>query len=86
MAKLRTARGSRRTLATAEDLRAILGELDEAKVMEILALRPTIADLEEAAVWSVGNGDILGKQGKPLTGVAARVCDIVMRDEWQEER
>jgi hypothetical protein len=38
--------------ATAGELRAIIGELDDAMVLEILNLSPTVLELEEAAVWS----------------------------------
>ena len=37
--------------ATRADVRHILGDLEEATVIEILALRPTVLELDEAAVW-----------------------------------
>jgi hypothetical protein len=76
---------SQRIPATGSDLHAILGDLDEAKVLEILNLGPTAAELEEAAIWSAGSGDVLAKEGRPLTGVAAQVFEIVTRDEQNEE-
>jgi hypothetical protein len=82
----RTVHGSRRIPATRGELRAILGDLDDAKVLEILDLNPTVLELEEAAVWSGGDGDILGKEGRPLTGITAQVFEILTRDEQEEER
>lgn len=67
-----------------DDLKRILGELDDSKVVEILALRPTIPELEEAAVWAAGNGDVLAKSGRPLGRVAATIVDIMTADEEEE--
>jgi len=64
-----------------DDLRRILGDLDDAKIIEILALSPNLADLEEAAAWAGGDGDILAKSGRPLAGVVANIADIVTANE-----
>jgi hypothetical protein len=69
---------------TPDEVRQILGDIDDAKLIDILALRPTVAELEEAAVWATGNGDILGKEGKPLAGIAAAIVDILTADEEEE--
>lgn len=66
---------------TQEDLKAVLGDIDNDKVLQILALDPTPAELEEAAIWAVGDGDVLAKSGKPLTGKAAEILDILTADE-----
>lgn len=71
---------------SADDLKRILGEIEDAKVLEILNLNPTEVDLEEAAEWAVGDGDIIDRQGHPLTGKAARIFDILMRDGEADER
>jgi hypothetical protein len=42
-----------------DDLRQILGDIEDAKILKILALMPTLADLEEAAAWAAGDGDVL---------------------------
>jgi hypothetical protein len=70
--------------ATHDELRSILGDVDDATTLEILGLNPTVADLEEAVMWASGRGDILGKQGRPLTGIAAQIFDILARDEQEE--
>jgi len=85
MSNPQTVHGSRRIPATAGELRAILGELDDAKVLEILNLSPTVLELEEAVVWGRGDGDVLGKEGRPLTGIAAQVLEILTRNEQEEE-
>ena len=64
-----------------DDLTRILGEVDDAKIVEILALKPTLQELEEAAVWVTGDGDVLAKSGHPLGGVVAAIVDIMISDE-----
>ena len=63
------------------ELRTMVGDIDEAKVVEILKFNPTVADVEEAVLWAGGEGDILGKKGHPLTGIAAQVFDVLIADE-----
>jgi hypothetical protein len=82
-----SARPSERTPATQEDIRSILGDLDDATTIEILGLSPSVSDLEEALMWSSGSGgDVLGTKGRPLTGIAAQVFDILARGEQEEEQ
>lgn len=76
--------GAHPKLATHDDVRSILGDVDDATTLEILALSPTVADLEEAVTWASGSGDVLGKQGRPLAGIAAQVFDILAREEEDE--
>ena len=70
--------------ATASNLRQILGDLDNGTAVAILALHPSIAQLEEARVWLDGAGDVLGKEHRPLDGVVAQIFDMLTVDE--EER
>jgi hypothetical protein len=77
-------RASRSSPVTREELRQILGEIDERKVLEILALGPTIEDLEQAAKWVTGEGEIVGKSGHPLAGRPAEIFDILNADEEEE--
>jgi hypothetical protein len=72
------------SLVTYEELRALLGEIDDRKAFEILALDPTIEDLEQAAKWAGGEGEIVGKAGHPLVGRAAEIFDILTADEEEE--
>jgi hypothetical protein len=74
------------TPAKREDVQAILGNIDEGKLIEILELRPTVADLEEAVVVAAGDNDILGKSGHSLSAAAAEIADILARDEEDPAR
>jgi hypothetical protein len=69
---------------SAASLRRILGDIDERKVLEILALHPTVEDLEEAAKWAGGEGEVVGKAGHPLAGRPAEIFDILTADEEDE--
>ncbi len=68
-------------LATLADVRRLVGNLENGKALEILALHPTTEELEEAAMWAQGNGDFLGKDGHALSGAAAAIFDILMAEE-----
>ena len=71
--------------ALADDVRRILGSLDSDKAVAIMALQPTIADVEEASLWLAGDPDVFGA-GKPLKPVAGRIVDILTADEDEEPR
>ena len=70
--------------ATREELLRLVGDIDERKIIDILALHPTVAEIEQAALWTGGDGDILAKGGHPLSGIAAEVLDILAADEEEE--
>jgi hypothetical protein len=70
--------------ASSSEIRAVLGALDEATLLEIVALRPTIRDLEEAATWLSGDRDIFGA-GEPLRDVAAEIVAVLTTNEEDEE-
>lgn len=69
--------------ATAGDITRLLGDMSEARISAILDLEPTIADLEQTAMWQQGYGDVLGKAGQPLAGRAAAIFDILEPD-WDD--
>ena len=69
--------------ASAEDIRAILGALNESDLLEIAALQPTIRDLEEAATWLSGDRDIFGA-GASVSGVVAEIVDVLTSGEDDE--
>ena len=70
--------------ARRDDLLRLLGDIDERKVLEILALRPTIAEVEQAGIWVSGDGDVLAKAGHPLTGITAQIVEVLSSDEEEE--
>ncbi len=82
MAKPMAPERSRRP-ATSDDVKSVLGDLDESKLLEIMALRPTVAELEQASAWLGGDADIYGAE-PALKGIASQIVSILTVDE--EER
>lgn len=70
-------------IATHDDVRKILGELDPAQMLAIMALRPTVADLEQVSLWLEGDTDVF-EAGKPIKGVASDVLTILTENDEEE--
>jgi len=83
MAKGSTTARNRDALAAPDDIRRILGALDEAKLLDIMALQPTTPDVEEASLWLEGDSDIFGA-GRPLKPVAGEIVAILTADEEEQ--
>jgi len=80
MTKQPAAAQDRIALATVDDIQRILGTLDDAKLLAIVALRPTILDVEEASLWLAGDADVFGA-GRPLKATAGEIVAILTADE-----
>jgi len=72
-------------IAAIEELRHILGDVDDAKAAEILALEPTVAELQTAVLWADGKEDIVATQGGSLSGKTAQIYEILIAGEEEEE-
>jgi hypothetical protein len=72
---------SRDEKATLNDLRHILGDMDDETAVAILALEPSIAQVEETGVWLNGENDVLGERRRPFDAVVARILDLVEVEE-----
>lgn len=73
----------RDALAGPDDIRRILGDLDETRLLHILGRRPTVLDLEQASMWLAGDPDVFGA-GQPLKGAAGDVVTILTADEEEQ--
>jgi hypothetical protein len=73
----------RGALATVDEVRHVFGTLDEAKLLDIIALRPTVLDVEEASVWLAGDSDVFGAN-RPLKPVVSQIVEILTADEEEE--
>ena len=72
---------------TAQDVKDIAGDLDDAKIAAILATGANAEQLEEAMAWASGESDVMGDLERPLTGAIAQLYDILMTgDEFPEDR
>lgn len=72
--------GRQSTAATSEDVKNILGELDTDKLIAIMSLKPTLAEVETASVWLAGDSDVFGA-GEPIKGTASDIVSILTADE-----
>jgi hypothetical protein len=70
------------TRASADDVRRILGNVDTAKLLEIMGLRPTVLDLEQASMWLAGDTDVFA--GQPLPPTAGSLVAILTADDEDE--
>lgn len=71
--------------ASAIDIRHVLGDLDDVKVTEILALKPTLAELEDVAICMAGDQDILAKSGHHVPATTARIVELLVEQEEEPE-
>ena len=74
-------------LAGSEDIRRLFRHADDHTVAAVLALRPTLAQLEEAEMRTTGTEDVFAGL-RPAEGVVARIIELVgmEEDEFEEER
>lgn len=73
----------RTAIATPQDVKAILGEIDSAQLLAIMELQPTIGDLENASLWLEGDTDVFGP-GETIKGVASDIVTILTENEEEE--
>ena len=70
-------------LASTDDVKRIIGDLDDAKLLDIMTLRPTVLDLEGASMCLAGDTDVFGA-GQPLQGVVGDIVAILTTDEEEK--
>src|ERR1035441_10962334 len=73
----------RTTIATRNDIKGVLGNINPEQMLAIMSLQPTIADIEEASVWLAGDADVFGA-GEPVKGVASDIVTILTENEDEE--
>jgi len=66
---------------TVEELRRLVGEASDAQLAEIIGLKPTVSEVEQAVGWLDKEGDKLDRLGNPLAGKVALIFDILILDE-----
>jgi hypothetical protein len=66
-------------------LRHLLGDIDDIKAAQILALEPTPEELEVAVLWADGKEDIVATRGHTLSGKTAQIYEILTTGEEDEE-
>jgi len=71
--------------ATREDITRIFGELDSGVLLDIVNLKPTVEDLEQAAMWLSGDRDVFGPQ-HTLHHPASTIVSMLTANEEDESR
>ena len=66
------------------DLIHLVGDIDDARLVQILSLDPSVTDVEEAVLWAAGEADELAKEARALTGKAAAIFEILAADLEEE--
>lgn len=66
--------------ATRDDIVRLLGDIDDETATAVLNLTPTIAEIEEAAVWLDG-GSTVFRRGHPQNARLAQILDLVESDD-----
>lgn len=84
MARLNSVQYAHASRATRKDVQQNLGDMDDTRALAILELHPSVTQIEEALAWATGQGDILGRENRPLEGVVAETFDILTADEEEE--
>ena len=72
-------------VATYADIKSILGDIGSEKLLAILSLRPTIAEVEEALIWLSGDSDVFGAI-EPVKGNTSHIITILTTEEEEEPR
>ena len=70
-------------LASTDDVKSILGNLDAEQLLDIMTLRPRIVDVEQASAWLAGDIDIFGA-GPPLKDIPGDIVAIFTAEEDEE--
>ena len=67
--------------ANSDDVRHVLGDMEDVVVAEILSVRPSYQDLSEAAIWVRGDSDLAAREHRELSAGALAVAEILARGE-----
>ena len=72
-------------LASSADIIRLFGDLDASALSAILVLRPTLVELEEAALWISSEGEALSEPHQPGSTIA-QILDLVAAEDEGEHR
>lgn len=68
--------GGRDSEISRADILRIFGDIDYLRMIDIVSLRPTAQDLEQASAWLASNRDVFGS-GRPEKPIICRIVDII---------
>jgi hypothetical protein len=67
--------------ASPEEIRRLVRTLTDNQVAAVVATGASLAEIEVAAAYAQGQGDMAGRTGRPLEGRSAAVFDILSADD-----
>lgn len=70
-------------LAHSADIRHLLGDLDEHVILDILALKPTVTQIEEAALRIEGEDEAVARM-RPASVTVAKIVELAGAEEFEE--
>jgi hypothetical protein len=73
------------SVVTRADLTHALGDLDATKIASLLALEPTLGEVEEVAMRLTGAEASLADREHPAQGIVAAILNILAFEEEQDE-
>jgi len=71
---------------TAEEIRDVVGRLDDVTIAEIAATGATLSELEEAAALAAGESDVMGDLRRHASPRVAAVYDILRTEAVAPEQ
>ncbi len=72
--------------ATSDDVHRLVGDLDDAMVARIMALRPSLGDLEDTAICLSGDQDVLAKSGHHVPVTVSRILEMLAQRRPEADR
>ena len=69
---------------TRDSVRAIVGELSDARMAAILKTGASVEELEEAAALGAGESDVVGQEGHKTSRIVAELYEILMPEPDEE--
>jgi hypothetical protein len=69
---------------TRDNIIRLFGDVEDEAVVEVLGLKPTVDELEQAYVWLDGEGDRLSRAGHPQSERIGEIIDILRVEEEEE--
>ena len=85
MATLRKSNSKFVPVTSADEVRHVAGPLNDDAVAAILRVGPSLEELEVAARYALGEGDLVDRAGHPLSGRVAQLYEILSAEEADEE-
>jgi hypothetical protein len=67
-------------------LKGLLRDIDDTSLDQVLALHPTVTEVEEAVLWLDGKANALLGHGRLPAGATIGIVSILAGDEEEERR